>query len=49
MQEESFTFNTNDQPKLELPYNHLINQILSELGILNKQVATNSKLTTSLL
>ncbi len=35
--------------KAELPFNHLINQIVSELSILNKLIAANSKLTTSLL
>jgi hypothetical protein len=34
---------------VELPFNHLINQIVSELSIMNKLIAGNSKLTTSLL
>jgi hypothetical protein len=49
MQEESFTSHGNEALRVDLPYNHLINQIVSELGIVNKQIAANSKLTTSLL
>jgi hypothetical protein len=48
MQEESLPAHP-EAPKADLPFNHLINQIVSELSILNKLIAANSKLTTSLL
>jgi hypothetical protein len=48
MQEESLAAHP-EGPKLDLPFNHLINQIVSQLSIANKLIATNSKLTTSLL